>query len=464
MGSSSPSTVTQTTQSIPLNAGYLQDLYNGTIDLTYNNPFSYPSFPTYAQPQQSQYDALNGAGSLGQSAGNAISPFIPQLQLDALHNNQFIANGGVNNATSSMSNALAGLGGSNPAASAISALTPLLNGSYYSAVQPSITTLQNLGTQSSAAKGLQGVGQGPITSGLLALPSGTAANALTKTANGDYLNSNPYLDAMYDAASKGITRAYQTATAPQTDSAFTAAGRTNSGAAANARSVNERNLGDTLSNLASNVYGTNYANERNLQNSAASALGNLQTNALTGAGSIANNAFSNLGTLDLNSLTDALDQYGNQFDLISNAASNAGSLGVSGNNSQANALNAAIGNYNTGVGLQQNAINQTPAFTNLGLTDWQALLSSGATQQQYNQAAINDQIQRFLGNQAAPWQTRQYEAQLLGGPISGTTTAQTPYFQPSGASQILGGLTGAASLGSTLFGPAGGAGLIGGKL
>jgi hypothetical protein len=55
-------------------------------------------------------------------------------------------------------------------------------------------------------------------------------DSLAKTAAGDYLNANPYLDKMYDSAARGVTRAYQTATAPNTDSTYETAGRYGSGA------------------------------------------------------------------------------------------------------------------------------------------------------------------------------------------------------------------------------------------
>lgn len=84
-----------------------------------------------------------------------------------------------------------------------------------------------------------------------------------------------------------------------------------------------------------------------------------------------------------------------------------------------------------------------------GLTGASAQLQSGALQQQQNQANLNVPYEQFLQQQAYPFQTAQYYANIAegigsnsGGTGSGTTT--TP--GPSVASQIGGGLLGAAGL------------------
>ena len=80
-----------------------------------------------------------------------------------------------------------------------------------------------------------------------------ATAQLKSTIAGDYLNSNPYIDATFakarDAVGAGI------------DSRFTSAGRYGSGA-------HQGVLGTTFNNLATDIYGNNYANERKLQQQA----------------------------------------------------------------------------------------------------------------------------------------------------------------------------------------------------
>lgn len=92
-----------------------------------------------------------------------------------------------------------------------------------------------------------------------------ASRLATDTMNGSYLNSNPYLDKMYDSAASAVTRNYQNAVQPGISSAFEASGRYGSGAQANAQSQAQLDLGQSLGNMASNIYGQNYASERNNQ-------------------------------------------------------------------------------------------------------------------------------------------------------------------------------------------------------
>ena len=93
-----------------------------------------------------------------------------------------------------------------------------------------------------------------------------AANDLaTSVLRGDYLNSNPYIDKTFGMASDAVKRQYMTGTAPQTAGAMAAAGRYGSGDYRNLVSGNEQNYGKTLDDLATSIYGGNYANERGIQ-------------------------------------------------------------------------------------------------------------------------------------------------------------------------------------------------------
>lgn len=99
----------------------------------------------------------------------------------------------------------------------------------------------------------------------------TAANTLNlDTINGKYLDpsTNPWLTKTYDAAGDAVKRQYMTSTAPQTAGAMAAAGRYGSGAYRNQVSGNEINLGKTLDDLATGIYGGNYQVERGRQTDA----------------------------------------------------------------------------------------------------------------------------------------------------------------------------------------------------
>lgn len=89
----------------------------------------------------------------------------------------------------------------------------------------------------------------------------------TDTLNGKYLDpsSNPWLTKTFDAAGDAVTRQFKTATAPTTDAMFSGGGNYNSSARYNAQGNNNLGLGTTLNNLATNIYGGNYANERQNQ-------------------------------------------------------------------------------------------------------------------------------------------------------------------------------------------------------
>ncbi len=96
--------------------------------------------------------------------------------------------------------------------------------------------------------------------------TGAAQNELTKTLGGDYLNNNPYVDSMYNSAAKNTVNKYNEIVNPGIDSEFSKAGRYGSGAYAQARNQSDRTAASELGDLATNIYGTNYANERKLQN------------------------------------------------------------------------------------------------------------------------------------------------------------------------------------------------------
>ncbi len=100
----------------------------------------------------------------------------------------------------------------------------------------------------------------------------------TDTLNGKYLDpsTNPYLAKTYGQAADQVSRTYQTATAPGTSAAYTAAGRYGSGARNQSIDQNNRALGTSLDNLATNIYGGNYAQERQNQVNTGNNVGQIQ--------------------------------------------------------------------------------------------------------------------------------------------------------------------------------------------
>jgi len=95
---------------------------------------------------------------------------------------------------------------------------------------------------------------------------------------------------------------------------------------------------------------------------------------------------------------------------------------------------------------QLNAINQVPTIDQAQYYGQQQLGNVGAAVQQQGQNTINADIQKYNYNQNEPnaW-INQYLATLNGAP-GGSTTTQTPIYQPSPWSQIGGGALTAAGL------------------
>jgi hypothetical protein len=110
-----------------------------------------------------------------------------------------------------------------------------------------------LGTQSALA-GEQG------------LVDPTLAN-VSATQAGKYLlpQSNPYLQQTFNAASAPVAQQFRDATEPGIQAEFAKAGSFGGSAQNQAEGIAQQNLGNTLQNLATNIYGGNYEQERQNQ-------------------------------------------------------------------------------------------------------------------------------------------------------------------------------------------------------
>lgn len=97
----------------------------------------------------------------------------------------------------------------------------------------------------------------------------SANNLANNTMNGAYLNSNPYLDANFNAGAQQIKNNYMSAVG-DANSGFSGAGRYGSGAQLYAMNNANNALATNLGNLYNSTYLNNYNNERGYQNSMAS--------------------------------------------------------------------------------------------------------------------------------------------------------------------------------------------------
>ena len=229
----------------------------------------------------------------------------------------------------------------------------------------------------------------PNTKGLLA--GNKAFDQLGRTANGEYLNNNPYLDQMFDRASSKVSDAFSSAVDAK-NSNFSMAGRYGSGAHQAAQARQKEALGDTLGGLATDIYGGNYQQERDRMVSALNPLGSFSDSAvnrqMSGANQLGNQFNQDTSTLfgvnqagsnqynqnfnnSLNTINPAFQFAGNDFNEL-------GQLGLVGgqvdslNTIQAqepwqkvNNYGAAIGGVPTGGGGQG------------GGSPWGSLLGAG---------------------------------------------------------------------------------------
>ena len=89
-----------------------------------------------------------------------------------------------------------------------------------------------------------------------------ASSELQKTLGGGYLNNNPYMNQMVDAASQDVTRNYNQSVIPQLTALDARGGSFGNSGVASATGTAQTNLAQQLGNISTNLRGTDYANER----------------------------------------------------------------------------------------------------------------------------------------------------------------------------------------------------------
>jgi hypothetical protein len=302
-------------------------------------------------------------------------------------------------------------------AQALAPQSPLINSGanalYTSMTGPSFNDNPAFGAMNDTAHGGQ-VGTNP------------AQGYFQGETNGNFLTNqtNPYLNGVYNAAARPVVDQFKNAIAPAMASQFSAAGRTGSGAAANAFGQASQSLGNTLGDLSSNLFGNAYNAERQLQQA---------------------------------------------------GATNLAGINESERAQQLAAQQGVTSQYQQNQNLGQQAALAAPQFAqgvqNLGFNNANALMGIGQYQQAYDQDLINAAMNRWNYNQQLPLTNLQSLNQLLQGgmALNGTQGTQStsmnrnPFagvaggamlgqaFNNAGAGLGLGGLLGGALLGG-LFG------------
>jgi hypothetical protein len=267
--------------------------------------------------------------------------------------------------------------------------------------------------------------------------SNLGMSQLGASASGQYLNSNPYLNAAIETAQRPTQTAYQTSIAPGLDAAAAQSGRYGSGAQAGMASTAQQNLVRGLGDISTNMSNANYARERQAQDAAAQNYGQMYN---TGLG---------LGMTGLQNAAGLQNTAGNQFFAGQRAAQDAA-------NQYAQAQQSGLAGLSSGFNTQnQAAMDAMRAFPGLATANQQGAQAqiaagqglSGLDQQyrQYQQQLIDEDMKRYN----YPQQQLQSYMGLIGSPVPGSTS--TPYYRNQGA-EVMSGLTGALGLGKSLMG------------
>jgi hypothetical protein len=226
---------------------------------------------------------------------------------------------------------------------------------------------------------------------------------LDATSRGDYLDpaSNPYLQQTYDLAANRMADAYAKGTGASTNAAFGKALSFGGSAHQEVTEGNNRAFGDSLGNLANQVFGGNFQAERARQMQATGMLGqDFQTERarqMAAAGS------------DLAQQMQGAQAYGNFYDA-----------------NQARRLQAAQ--------LAPNIANMEQQY---GLNSANALMGIGGMQQNLGQQYMNADYQQFMDARNYPYQQFDVFGSLFNPNLGRTSTTMQP-----GVGAVQGGLSG----------------------
>ena len=293
---------------------------------------------------------------------------------------------------------------------------------------------------------------------------------LMATAGGEYLNSNPYLDQTFNKAADNVRRMYQTSTAPGLEADAAGHGRYGSGLMANRRDQAQENLGTSLGNLATSIYGGNYATERQNQLNAANSLGGLYNSGLglrastaatsadqanrdaalrlQATGQIAGDKAGDLARQlqASNMMTQAEQGDLNNFMSANDRLSQAFNTGA---DRQMAALNSANNMYNASRAQQLQALGMQPGYlAQQQQMDYNDLMAA----QQAAQTGINADIARWDYGQNAGRDNVNWYMNAINGIPSGGTTSMTQSGGLGGLGSGLAGASSAAMLMKMLFG------------
>lgn len=285
-----------------------------------------------------------------------------------------------------------------------------------------------------------------------------SSQALNATAKSRLQNltqgNNPYLDDMAKAATDSVREQFSESVMPSLNATFSMGGRTGSRAHTDAVGKASEGLADTISNMTSDIYGSNYQSDMDRKLQAADSLGNLEVNEFSANSSddIARRGLGAdlyLGSRGLSNdaastaLSDNLgrESLGKDYDINRrNLAQDATSTGMNAQlarndmmsdwyNSGANrALDASGMLMDTSMGaiddmtqmfgtqgqLQLGAGSQVGDLSDMQWANIDRMRGVGDDVQGLSDAMLEDDINRFNYYQNAPWQNLMRYAGIIG--------------------------------------------------
>ncbi len=332
---------------------------------------------------------------------------------------------------------------------------------------------QMVGDAADALGGMTGFGSlgearqyagNPLSS---ALPA--SEQEFIRSASGQYLGSNPYLDAMFDTAAGRAGEAFNEQVMPGIAAQFGGAGRTGSGIHQQMGENAARQFGRDLQGMAADIYAPAYESERD----------RMLTGAAGGTG-----AFSALNQADLGRLGLGSNLYlgerglGQQgANMLGNLGLGQGQLGLGGINALTGAGQGMAGLGQTGLGALGDLYGQigqnqfragalAPTFRDMQYGDMDRLLGVGGAMEDQSQRLIEDAFNRFNFGQNQPYQNLQDYANIIYGLPGGYGTSTQDVPTGSRGMGALGGglLSGGLGYAMGLSNPIIGAMMLGGGL
>lgn len=211
-----------------------------------------------------------------------------------------------------------------------------------------------------------------------------------RTASGEYLNGNPYLEGALSRANRLATESYQEGLRGLQSQA-SAAGRYGSGAMGQQVSKGQDVFARALTEQNQQAYMQNYANERQAQEAAIARLGGYEQQGIQ-------NRFAAAGGLSAGAQQGIANQMA--------------ALGYAGQMSGQD------------LNRQMQAAQLAPQLAEQDYLDMQKLLMVGQAREGYDAAALQDQMARYNYEQNADWlNLARYQSAINGSPMGSTTSA-----------------------------------------